>query len=58
MRQATDHGVTRAAFTPTAATPLVRLEDPAGQHRTARIKPLAGHPDPRVKSITSTYSEG
>jgi len=32
----------------------VRVSDDVGYI----LKPLAGHPDPRVKSITSTYSEG
>jgi hypothetical protein len=37
-----DHGVTRWAFAAAALAPLVRLDDPAGQHRPIWFEPLAG----------------
>jgi len=42
VRQPPDHGVTRCAFAAAAPAPLVRLDDPAGQHRPIWFEPLAG----------------
>jgi len=36
------HGVARYAFATTATAPLVRLDDPACQHRTVGPESLAG----------------
>ena len=37
------HAVARAAFTTTPATPLIGLDDPAGQNSTTRLEPLPGN---------------
>jgi len=46
VRQLTGDAVARACFGSAAATPpgeLVSLDDPTGQHRTIRFKPLPDH---------------
>ena len=43
MCELPDHCVPHDALAATATAPLVRLEDPAGEHRTVGCKPLAGH---------------
>lgn len=40
VRQLTDHAVASRAHAPAAAAPLVRLHDPAGQHRAAGLAAL------------------
>lgn len=40
VRQAPHHGVTRLTLTTAPATPLIRIADPARQHRTVRLKTL------------------
>ena len=42
VRQRPDHGVTREAFAAAASAPLIRLHDPAGEDRAARLQQLAG----------------
>ena len=37
------HSVPRHALLPAATAPVIRLQDPAGQHRPVRLQPLAGH---------------
>jgi len=43
MGQLPCHGVTCGALLAAAATPVVRLNDPAGQHSTIRLKSLPGN---------------
>jgi hypothetical protein len=43
VRQPTDHGVTRQALAAATATPLVRFDRTAGQHRPIRLQPLPDH---------------
>jgi hypothetical protein len=40
VRQSTDHGVARDALAAAAATPLVRLDDSAREHRAVRFEAL------------------
>ena len=40
MRQPADHGVARRSLAAATAAPLVRLDDPARQHRPIRFEPL------------------
>jgi hypothetical protein len=37
-----EHCVTRRSFAAAAATPLVRLDDPAGEHRAVALESLPG----------------
>ena len=52
MREPADDGVAWDAFAATASTPLVRLDDPAGEHRTVWLEPLPG--DFEAELIKST----
>jgi len=46
--QPPDHRAARRALAPAAPAPDVGLEDPARQHRTAGLEPLAGHLQPEL----------
>jgi len=41
VRQPSGHAVTGDALASAAPAPLVRIDDPAGQHRTVRFQPLS-----------------
>jgi hypothetical protein len=43
MRQPAGDRVPWTSFAPAPTTPLIRLHDPAGQHRTTRLQPLANN---------------
>jgi len=43
VRQPAHHGTDRYALVATPTTPLIRLDDPAGEHRPAGLKPLPRH---------------
>ena len=43
MRQPTRHRVPQPALAAATATPVIRLDDLAGQHRAVRLEALAGH---------------
>jgi hypothetical protein len=52
MRKPTGHGVAWHALSTTLAAPVVRLNDPADQHRMIVIDPLASHR--QAKAIQQT----
>ena len=54
VRQPTDHGVPRRALAAAAATPLIRFEDCAGQHRSVGFESLSD--DGKAETVES--SEG
>ena len=48
VRQASHHGVARDAFAAAPATPLVGIDDPAGQQGTAGLEALPDHQEPEL----------
>jgi len=48
MREPTYHGVANRPLTAAAPAPVVRLDDPARQHRPARLEQLTGHDQSKV----------
>jgi hypothetical protein len=48
MRQPTQHGVARNALAAAAVAPVIGLDDPAGQHRPIRVKPLPDHDETQL----------
>ena len=49
VRQAVCHGVARQTLPAAAMTPVIRIENPTGQHRPTRFEPLARSPADRVR---------
>ena len=43
VRQPPDHGAPRDTLAAATPAPVVRVDDPAGEHRTVRVEALAGH---------------